>query len=69
MIPYRFSELVCYMRSLLPHIYSHLATPVDIIWTNFARICNTCLDLVPTKLCSPNSKQPWITNYSHQMFI
>ena len=24
---------------------------------------NTCLDLVPTKLCSPNSKQPWITTH------
>ena len=26
-------------------------------------ICNTCLDLVSTKLSSSNIKQPWITNY------
>ena len=55
------TELVCYMSPHVPHLI--LATPVEIIWNNFARICNTCLDLVPTKLCSPNSKQPWITTH------
>ena len=42
-------------------ISSHsTSTPVKILWTNFASICNTCLDLIPIKLCSLNSKQPWI---------
>ena len=39
------------------------STPVEILWTNFMKICNTCLDLVPTKLSSHSSKQPWITNH------
>ena len=37
--------------------------PVEILWNNFVRICNTCLDLVPTKLSSSSFKQPWITTH------
>ena len=36
------------------------STPIEILWINFTSICNTCLDLIPIKLCSHNSKQPWI---------
>ena len=37
--------------------------PVEILWNNFVRICDTCLDLVPTKLSSSSFKQPWITTH------
>jgi len=39
------------------------STPIETLWNSFQEICNTCLDLVPTKLSSSNIKQPWINNY------
>lgn len=39
------------------------STSVETLWTNFIKICNTCLDLISTKLSSHSFKQPWITNH------
>ena len=55
-------ELAHYVRSLFPLI-PHLYLPVEILWNDFVRICNTCLDLVPTKLSSSSFKQPWIITH------
>ena len=36
-------------------------TPVEILSDNFKTICDTCLDLVPSKLSSTRLNQPWVT--------
>ena len=54
------------MKTLFP-LTPHLATPVEILWNNFASICDTCLDLIPIKLSSLNLKQPWINSYIKHM--
>ena len=51
---------VCAWFLLSASVRFCLSTPVEILWNNFVTICNTCLDLIPIKLCSSNSKQPWI---------
>ena len=35
-------------------------TPVASLWASFKLICLKCLDFVPTKQVSTNSKQKWI---------
>ena len=62
MVPSNFSDRISLLCENF--ISSHSTfTPVEILWNNFASICDTCLDLIPTKLSSPNSKQPWINTY------
>ena len=39
------------------------STPIDILWNDFMSICNTCMDLVPTKLSSTKHHQPWINSH------
>ena len=43
------------------------STPVDILWEEFKVMCYNCLDLVPTKLQSNRSKQPWVNSYIKQL--
>ena len=39
------------------------STPVDTLWEEFKMMCFDCVGLVPTKLHSNRSKQPWINAY------
>ena len=50
------------MKSLFPltphlHLLKLFGTVLQV------RICDTCLDLIPTKFSSPNLKHPWINTY------
>jgi len=35
--------------------------PVSVLWNNFLEICNTCLELIPTRSSPRSHRQPWIT--------
>ena len=52
-------------QSLCQHFVSthSTSTSVDILWNDFMSICNTCMDLVPTKLSSTKHHQPWINSH------
>jgi len=39
----------------------NIDTAVDALWDSFKTLCNTCLDLIPSKLSSTRFNQPWIT--------